>query len=102
MKYTSTWMSDYVLDINECQGDHGCDQECVNEVGGFHCECRTGYQLVDTFSCGGQLIVPHSIIIRVYDCTHIVQFASILAGLFLMFIQYNSHDHCHDNILHTY
>ena len=42
------------VDINECQDDHGCDQECINDIGGFHCECRTGYQLVDLFTCAGQ------------------------------------------------
>ena len=59
---------DCILDIDECQGDHGCDQECINDVGGFHCECGTGYQLVDMFTCAGQLVactifynLPHSI-----------------------------------------
>ena len=42
------------VDIDECQGDHGCNQECINDIGGFHCECMTGYQLVDMFTCAGQ------------------------------------------------
>ena len=45
---------DCALDIDECQSDHGCDQECVNDIGGFHCECRAGYQLMDLFTCAGQ------------------------------------------------
>ena len=91
MMYTSTWTFDCVLDINECQGDHGCDQECVNDVGGFHCECRTGYQLVDTFSCAGQLIA------------HAVRCASILAAWSTSHVHsVHSHGHCHDNILYTY
>ena len=64
---------DCALDIDECQSDHGCDQECVNDIGGFHCECRAGYQLMDLFTCAGQLvacmtlyILPLSISIQNY------------------------------------
>lgn len=33
-------------DIDECQSNNGnCDQICVNEVGTYHCDCRSGYQL---------------------------------------------------------
>ena len=32
-------------DINECNGNHGCDHTCVNTLGSFDCECRHGYQL---------------------------------------------------------
>ena len=35
-----------IIDINECQNDNGkCDQICVNEIGSYHCDCRTGYKL---------------------------------------------------------
>ena len=61
---------DYLLDINECQGDHGCDQECVNDIGGFHCECRIGYQLLNTFSCAGQLTA----LIALQSIAHIATF----------------------------
>lgn len=31
------------VDIDECQ-DSPCAQDCVNTLGGFHCECWVGYQ----------------------------------------------------------
>ncbi|KAK2176552.1 hypothetical protein NP493_656g01018 [Ridgeia piscesae] len=35
-----------VPDVNEClTTTHGCDQSCVNTVGSYKCECRSGYQL---------------------------------------------------------
>ena len=34
-------------DIDECEdGTAMCDQVCVNEPGGFRCECKDGYKLV--------------------------------------------------------
>lgn len=34
-------------DIDECAtGLAMCDQVCVNEPGGFRCECNDGYKLV--------------------------------------------------------
>ena len=45
------------LDINECDQNNGkCNQICVNEVGSYHCECKSGYQLDQTgFSCNGKV-----------------------------------------------
>ena len=42
-----------IIDINECQYDNGkCDQICVNEIGSYHCDCRTGYKLdKNEFNC---------------------------------------------------
>ena len=33
------------LDIDECSGSHGCEQECVNSPGSFVCSCHHGYSL---------------------------------------------------------
>ena len=34
------------LDTNECASDNGgCDQNCVNNNGGFSCTCNSGYTL---------------------------------------------------------
>ena len=37
-----------IIDINECTDDiDGCEHVCVNEIGGYHCECNDGFQLDD-------------------------------------------------------
>jgi len=37
----------YCADINECEHSsvHQCEQECVNEIGGYHCTCYRGFRL---------------------------------------------------------
>ncbi len=41
-------------DINECGGDHGCEQACNNTAGSFHCACFPGYILnEDGVTCRG-------------------------------------------------
>jgi hypothetical protein len=37
-----------ISDINECENNiHDCSQICVNNEGGFNCECEFGYELRD-------------------------------------------------------
>lgn len=45
-----------LLDINECRiSNGGCEQICENFPGGFHCKCRTGFQLLhDKQTCQGE------------------------------------------------
>ena len=38
----------YFVDINECEGSHGCSQECINTVGSFKCSCQSGFRLDST------------------------------------------------------
>lgn len=33
-------------DVNECAGDHGCQQICINTPGSYRCECFDGYLLL--------------------------------------------------------
>lgn len=33
-------------DVNECAGDHGCQQICINSPGSYRCECFDGYLLL--------------------------------------------------------
>ena len=34
-----------VSDINECSnGNGGCNHNCVNTAGSFHCECHPGFE----------------------------------------------------------
>ncbi len=41
-------------DIDECGGDHGCQQACNNTGGSFHCACFPGYILnEDGVTCRG-------------------------------------------------
>ena len=41
-----------LLDINECNGNHGCHHFCVNIIGSYKCDCFLGYTLDnDNVSC---------------------------------------------------
>ena len=44
------------VEINECSLNiHDCQQQCVNENGGFRCECFAGYFLnTDQRTCSGK------------------------------------------------
>ena len=37
--------------INECQGDHGCEHECVDTEGSYKCVCSDGYQNDEAGKC---------------------------------------------------
>lgn len=42
------WKGDQCIDIDECASDKSaCDsnQICINDAGGFHCDCKEGFQL---------------------------------------------------------
>ena len=57
-----------LLDTNECALDKGgCDHECVNRGGSFHCECDQGYTLLsDNKTCDkGKLIKAQSFVFSV-------------------------------------
>lgn len=47
----------YLLDINECNGDHGChvNAACRNTPGSFVCQCNNGYQ-GNGFDCTGEML----------------------------------------------
>uniref|UniRef100_A0A915BIG2 Metalloendopeptidase n=2 Tax=Parascaris univalens TaxID=6257 RepID=A0A915BIG2_PARUN len=37
---------DFVRELDECASNaHGCEQRCVNQIGGFRCECDIGFSL---------------------------------------------------------
>ncbi|KAK7507346.1 hypothetical protein BaRGS_00001281, partial [Batillaria attramentaria] len=38
-------------DIDECQYDSFCDQDCANVMGGYNCTCRPGYELLANSRC---------------------------------------------------
>ena len=42
-------------DINECAANTDeCDHTCINNIGSYECQCRTGFQLSnDAHSCIG-------------------------------------------------
>ena len=43
------------LDINECSaGIHDCSNKCINNIGGYKCDCPIGEKLnVDGLTCIG-------------------------------------------------
>ena len=48
--------SHLLTDVDECStGNGGCQHNCNNTVGSYHCYCRTGYTLdSDGRSCNGK------------------------------------------------
>uniref|UniRef100_A0A3B1JEH8 Growth arrest specific 6 n=1 Tax=Astyanax mexicanus TaxID=7994 RepID=A0A3B1JEH8_ASTMX len=39
-------------DVNECsKGNGGCDHECTNSMGSYHCSCHNGYALSGHHTC---------------------------------------------------
>ena len=40
-------------DIDECMGDHGCNQTCINTPGSYYCNCERGFQLINSTECDG-------------------------------------------------
>ncbi|CAD0202345.1 unnamed protein product [Chrysodeixis includens] len=50
----------YCVDIDECANNNGgCDQKCVNDPGGYHCECSKPLTLAnDGKKCERRITVP--------------------------------------------
>ena len=50
---TNPWYCLSTADIDECsEQSSGCQQNCTNTVGSFHCSCSGGYNLdTDGLSC---------------------------------------------------
>jgi len=46
-----------ILDIDECKTDNGgCNQNCTNTPGSYHCSCLDGYEMMDdNHTCSGKL-----------------------------------------------
>jgi hypothetical protein len=55
------------VDINECQTTNPCplDSKCVNTLGGFSCECRSGFQYVNN-SCNRKIFLTHKLFLFVF------------------------------------
>ena len=49
-----------IADIDECMGDHGCDQTCVNTPGSYYCNCERGYQLINNTECDGMVWIGYN------------------------------------------
>ena len=45
----------FIADIDECMGDHGCDQTCVNTPGSYYCNCERGFQPINNTECDGMV-----------------------------------------------
>ena len=49
---SSNWQH---VDINECEVEGACSQECTNTPGSFKCSCIEGYELrMDGKTCKAQ------------------------------------------------
>lgn len=45
------------IDVDECEDANACtetDKVCVNTVGSFECQCRSGYMLDENNACIGK------------------------------------------------
>ena len=43
-----------ISDVDECSvSNGGCEQDCVNMIGSFFCECVGGYTLFNGTECVG-------------------------------------------------
>ena len=53
------YITSHLTDINECSDSNGgCDDDCINTIGSFYCECDSGYTLqTNGKTCNGQLHV---------------------------------------------
>uniref|UniRef100_A0A7E4ZZE0 Metalloendopeptidase n=1 Tax=Panagrellus redivivus TaxID=6233 RepID=A0A7E4ZZE0_PANRE len=52
---------EFLREVNECEtSDHRCEHICINHIGGYHCDCRSGFALradghTCESTCGGEL-----------------------------------------------
>ena len=59
-----------LTDVNECAiNNGGCAGTCVNLIGGYECQCASGYVLSNNISCTGKnlsyiLVLPFDTIIH--------------------------------------
>lgn len=59
----------FVKEYDECKGsNHGCEQQCVNTVGGYRCDCDIGFELHSDGktcedACGGVIAAVNGTII---------------------------------------
>ncbi|XP_063851508.1 protein tolkin-like [Scylla paramamosain] len=62
--FSATFLKEY----DECSSsDHGCEQECLNQLGGYECRCKIGYELHSDGkrcedACGGRIDYPNGTI----------------------------------------
>ena len=51
----------YTIDINECDTNNGgCEQDCINTIGSYQCQCREGYETNNNgINCTGILFIMY-------------------------------------------
>lgn len=49
----------FLAEYDECASlDHGCEHICINQLGGYECQCKIGYELhSDGKRCEGELLL---------------------------------------------
>ncbi|GFY72843.1 dorsal-ventral patterning tolloid-like protein 1 [Trichonephila inaurata madagascariensis] len=80
--------ADFIKELDECKGDHGCEHECTNTLGAYKCECRIGFELHSDGkkcedACGGVIEETNGTIITNIKC---------LTGSFQQDCEYDSVD----------
>jgi hypothetical protein len=47
------------LEFDECAlTDHGCEHDCINNLGGYECSCKMGFELhSDGKHCEGNILI---------------------------------------------
>lgn len=80
-----------VTEYDECTSvDHGCEQFCINTLGGYDCACKVGFELhSDNKHCEGLYLFIRSYFI--FYVTHEFRFAVNVGGFDL---EQSRGEHC--------
>ena len=66
-----------ITEYDECSnpGEHGCEHECFNTLGGYSCQCRIGYELhSDEKRCEGTCSSYYILKKKLYLVLHTTKF----------------------------
>ena len=91
----------FITDINECLSNNGgCDQNCINQPGTYHCTCNEGFDLSsDKHYCNGKyptIIIKTVMIVKVWDRVLCVDYNEGQFHYTLYYCNYNTQIHYND------
>lgn len=83
----------YLVDTNECYGTaHGCQHNCINTHGSYHCTCISGYTLSSNLkSCLGVYDIKKKDLIGMHwsQIAHVKYHNKKLNNLKMLMLVYN-------------